>query len=79
MSWEDPFSALSFFTKQEFANYWLTTGTPIFLIEQVKERNDLESFAESREVWQDSLKGDGSEKIETTALLFQNCFCYQEG
>jgi hypothetical protein len=67
----NPFSTLLFFDKKEFKGYWFETGTPTFLIEQIKKRNDLESFAESREVGMESLKGDGSDKIETTALLFQ--------
>jgi hypothetical protein len=60
-----------FFDKKEFKGYWFETGTPTFLIEQIKKRNDLEPFAERREVGMESLKGDGSDNIETTALLFQ--------
>jgi hypothetical protein len=67
----NPFSTLLFFSKSKYTHYWFTTGTPTFLIEQIKKRNNLESFAESREVGMESLKGDGSDNIETTALLFQ--------
>ncbi|MDR0399215.1 MAG: ATP-binding protein [Endomicrobium sp.] len=67
----NPFSTLVLFSEKKFANYWFETGTPTFLIEQIKKRNDLESFAESREVGRGSLIGDGSDKIETTPLLFQ--------
>ncbi|MDR2437102.1 MAG: ATP-binding protein [Endomicrobium sp.] len=67
----NPFSTLSFFDKKRFENYWFSTGTPTFLIEQIRERDDLEAFAESREVGMGSLRGDGSDKIETTGLLFQ--------
>ena len=67
----NPFSTLLFFDKKEFKGYWFETGTPTFLIEQIKKRNDIEAFAERREVGMESLKGDGSDKIETTALLFQ--------
>jgi hypothetical protein len=67
----NPFSTLLFFSERKYANYWFATGTPTFLIEQIKKRNDLESFAESREVGNDSIRGDGNDKIETTALLFQ--------
>jgi hypothetical protein len=67
----NPFSTLMFFEKREFGNHWFETGTPTFLIEQIKKKNDLESFAQNRKVGMGSLKGDGSDNIETTALLFQ--------
>jgi hypothetical protein len=67
----NPFSTLMFFNKKEFSEHWFNTGTPTFLIEQIKKKNDLEAFAESREVGMNSLRGDGSDNIETTALLFQ--------
>jgi PAS domain-containing protein len=69
----NPFSTLVFFDNKKFNEYWFETGTPTFLIEQIKKKNDLESFTQSREVGMGSLKGegDGSDKIETTALLFQ--------
>jgi hypothetical protein len=67
----NPFSTLLFFENKRFDNYWYGTGTPTFLIEQIKKRDDLESFTESREVGIESLKGDGSDNIEMTAVLFQ--------
>jgi len=67
----NPFSTLLFFDKKEFGTYWFETGTPTFLIEQIKKRNDLETFVESRKVSMDSLRGYGSNNIGTTALLFQ--------
>ena len=67
----NPFSTLVFFDNKRFGNYWVETGTPTFLIEQIKKRNDLETFIKSREVRSRSLKGDVSDNIETTALLFQ--------
>jgi Holliday junction resolvase-like predicted endonuclease len=76
-SWEgktsvyNPFSTLMFFNKGEFSNYWFATGTPTFLIEQIKKKDDLESFARSREVEIESLRGSGNNTIESIALLFQ--------
>jgi hypothetical protein len=67
----NPFSTLLFFKNKRFNEYWFETGTPTFLIKQIKKKDDLESFVESREVGMSSLKGDGSDNIETTALLFQ--------
>jgi hypothetical protein len=67
----NPFSTLLFLKNKEFNEYWYETGTPTFLIEQIKKNKDLESFVENREVGMNSLKGDGSGNIETTTLLFQ--------
>jgi hypothetical protein len=67
----NPFSTLLFFDNKKFTNYWFNTGTPTFLMEQIRKRDDLEYFTHSREVGMGSLKGDGGEKIETTGLLFQ--------
>jgi RNA binding exosome subunit len=61
-----------FLDKKEFKEYWYETGTPTFLIEQIKKKsNDLEPFAKSQEVGMAVLKGDGSDNVETIALLFQ--------
>ncbi|MDR1244810.1 MAG: hypothetical protein LBJ98_02400 [Endomicrobium sp.] len=68
----NPFSTLLFLDKKEFKEYWYETGTPTFLIEQIKKKsNDLEPFAKSQEVGMAVLKGDGSDNVETIALLFQ--------
>ncbi|MDR2086931.1 MAG: AAA family ATPase, partial [Dysgonamonadaceae bacterium] len=37
----NPFSTLLFFNNKEFDNYWFRTGTPTFLIELLKKRNQL--------------------------------------
>lgn len=34
----NPFSLLSFFRANEFANYWFRTGTPTFLVELIRNR-----------------------------------------
>jgi hypothetical protein len=38
----NPFSTLLFFAEKEFGNYWFKTGTPTFLIDLLKKRNQLE-------------------------------------
>ncbi|MDR2344610.1 MAG: AAA family ATPase, partial [Planctomycetaceae bacterium] len=40
----NPFSTLLLFRSREFKNYWFDTGTPTFLIDLIKKRNDLEIF-----------------------------------
>jgi hypothetical protein len=37
----NPFSTLLFFAEKQFANYWFRTGTPTFLINLLKSRNQL--------------------------------------
>jgi hypothetical protein len=67
----NPFSTLLFFDNKKFKEYWFETGTPTFLIEQIKKNNDLNSFIKSKTVRGASLKGSSSNNIETIALLFQ--------
>jgi hypothetical protein len=67
----NPFSTLAFFRKKEFENYWFATGTPTFLIEQIKKKNDLRVFIKPKIVDSSSLRGRGDTKIEDIALLFQ--------
>jgi hypothetical protein len=35
----NPFSILNLFMKKEFNNYWFTSGTPTFLIKQIREQH----------------------------------------
>jgi Holliday junction resolvase-like predicted endonuclease len=67
----NPFSTLAFFRKKEFENYWFGTGTPTFLIEQIKKRDDLESFVGAKVVGESSLRGLDYDNIESIGLLFQ--------
>jgi hypothetical protein len=60
-----------FFDKKEFKGYWFETGTPTFLIEQIKKRNDLEPFIEQRIVNSSSLRGMDDDRISNIGLLFQ--------
>ncbi|MDR3125139.1 MAG: ATP-binding protein [Endomicrobium sp.] len=69
----NPFSALKFFDNKEFEGYWFETGTPTFLIEQIKKKDDLELLSEARVVSSGTLRGNGSgyANINTETLLFQ--------
>jgi hypothetical protein len=67
----NPFSTLSFFRKKEFEGYWFETGTPTFLIEQIREREDLELFIGPKVVDSNSLRRRGDTNIENIALMFQ--------
>ncbi|MDR1418551.1 MAG: ATP-binding protein, partial [Endomicrobium sp.] len=67
----NPFSALLFLKQKKFNRYWFASGTPTFLIEQIKKKDNLESFVQKQAVMEDVLSGFAVEEIETTALLFQ--------
>ena len=67
----NPFSTLKFFDSKEFIGHWFETETPTFLIEEIKKKDNLELCIESRKVGIGTLKREGSDSIETIALLFQ--------
>ncbi|MDR1942937.1 MAG: PD-(D/E)XK nuclease domain-containing protein [Endomicrobium sp.] len=60
-----------FFDKKEFKGYWFETGTPTFLIEQIKKRNNLAPFIKESIVSSSSLKGMDYDRISNIWLLFQ--------
>ncbi|NJN34615.1 MAG: AAA family ATPase, partial [Saprospiraceae bacterium] len=65
----NPFGALNFFKKREFQNYWMATGNPRFLIEQMRlqEFYGIENLSINSIVFE---KFD-LENIELISLLFQ--------
>jgi hypothetical protein len=67
----NPFSTLKLFDSKEFREYWYETGTPTFLIEEIKKKNDLEMFIEPQKAMDSTLRGSSGEGIETMGLLFQ--------
>ncbi|MDR3366778.1 MAG: ATP-binding protein [Prevotellaceae bacterium] len=42
----NPFSTLLLFDKKMFVDYWFATGTPTFLVNLIKERNDAKALLE---------------------------------
>jgi hypothetical protein len=67
----NPFSTLKLFDSKEFREYWYETGTPTFLIDEIKKKNDLEMFIEPQKVIDRTLIGSNSDVIEAVALSFQ--------
>jgi len=65
----NPFSVLNFMKTGEMKIFWFETGTPTFLIEQVKKRS-LFNFEEI-DADLDSLSDLNIDHINSTALLFQ--------
>lgn len=65
----NPFSLLSFFKQKEFKNYWFETGTPTFLMEQIKKRGDFD-FEEVITA-EEGLNDFNIQKLSPVTLLFQ--------
>jgi len=65
----NPFSLLSFMQTGEFKIFWFETGTPTFLIEQVKKRS-LFNFEEV-EADLEGLSDLNIDNLNSSALLFQ--------
>jgi hypothetical protein len=42
----NPFSTMNFLKRQEFDNYWFSTGTPAFLIDLIQRRDSMDSVLE---------------------------------
>ncbi len=65
----NPFSLLNFMSDREFRNYWFATGTPTFLIEQMK--NKREGVYPDIRIGELALGNLTIDRIETIPLLFQ--------
>jgi hypothetical protein len=68
----NPFSTLLLFEKSEFSNYWFTSGTPTFLMEQLKKRNQIELVLEPVVVSSKSFDSFDPNNIDNISLLFQS-------
>jgi hypothetical protein len=67
----NPFGTLLFFNENKFRSYWFETGTPTFLIELIKKRNDLEPFLQPVQASDAVFSSYDPERLETIPLLFQ--------
>ncbi|MDR1938823.1 MAG: ATP-binding protein [Tannerellaceae bacterium] len=67
----NPFSTLLLFTEKEFVNYWFRTGTPTFLIEILKKRNQLKLILEPVTVGTNIFDSFDPIYIDGLPLLFQ--------
>ena len=75
-SWSDgsatvynPFSVLSFMESGIFRNFWFRTGTPTFLVEQIRKRKEFRY--DGMRVGEISLDNFDIENISPPTLLFQ--------
>jgi hypothetical protein len=67
----NPFSSLLFFDKKQFANYWFRTGTPTFLINLLKSRNQIAPVLNPIMVGESTFNSYDPLNIGEISLLFQ--------
>ncbi|MDR3341217.1 MAG: ATP-binding protein [Treponema sp.] len=67
----NPFSTLLLFSKKVFRDYWFETGTPTFLINIIKERNDVKVLLEPVEIKDSNFEIFDYRTLDTKILLFQ--------
>jgi len=72
ISVSNPFSILNFFTELNFRNYWFETGTPTFLIENMRQHEYELANLEKSEVDEYLLSSYDIDQIEVTPLMFQS-------
>ena len=67
----NPFSTLILFDKKRFADYWFASATPTFLIDILRQRNDVKLLLEPSKIQASGFDSFDPEKIDTKLLLFQ--------
>jgi hypothetical protein len=67
----NPFSTLLFFDKRQFDNYWFRTGTPTFLIEMLKNRNQIKPLLGPITTGSKLFESFDPVRISEVSLLFQ--------
>jgi hypothetical protein len=67
----NPFSTLLLFDKSEFRNYWFATGTPTFLVNILRNHNQIKHIFESIETGSSSFESYDPVNISEIPLLFQ--------
>jgi hypothetical protein len=67
----NPFSTLLLFSKKEFCDYWFETGTPTFLVNLMKQRNDASLFFQPSTILLSGFNSFDYSNLNTQLLLFQ--------
>ena len=67
----NPFSLLLFFVSGEFRNYWFESGTPLFLIKLIKERNYNVAELDQLTIGELAFSNYEIETLEIVPLLYQ--------
>jgi hypothetical protein len=67
----NPFSSLLMFTEKVFKDYWFATGTPTFLVNLIKERNEVHLLTEPVQMQESEFDKFNIHTIDVKLLLFQ--------
>jgi len=67
----NPFSLLSFFSQERFANFWYASGTPKFLIDIIKKDPAVYTSLKNTKITELMLDTSGIEVIEPELMFFQ--------
>ncbi|MDR0912015.1 MAG: ATP-binding protein [Methanobrevibacter sp.] len=67
----NPYSLMSMFKDKDFTEYWFSTGTTSFLMDKIKENNDLNQILEPTLQYKDDLLKFEVKNTNIIALLFQ--------
>jgi hypothetical protein len=68
----NPFSTLVLLLQKNFTNLWFETGSPTFLVNLMKERNDVRLLLEPTQMKQSELNSFDYHSLDTKILLFQS-------
>jgi len=67
----NPFSVINLFSDRSFKNYWFETGTPTFLIDQIKEAKENFADLNNQQVATNSFNKFDITDLDPAALMFQ--------
>jgi hypothetical protein len=67
----NPFSTLLLFTEKVMRDYWFATGTPTFLVNLIKERNEVKLLLEPCRMQAQGFDSFDHRSLDTKLLLFQ--------
>ena len=67
----NPFCTLLLFDKMSFNDYWFSSGTPTFLINMIRERNDARLVLEPTQISSVGFDSFDPATMDTKLLLFQ--------
>jgi hypothetical protein len=67
----NPFSTLLLFSSRVFKNYWFDTGTPTFLVNLIKERNEVKLLLEPCQMQDTEFSSFDYAALSTKLLMFQ--------
>jgi hypothetical protein len=67
----NPFSTLLLFTEKVMRNYWFETGTPTFLVNLIKERNDVKLLLDPVQMGDVEFNSFDPRTLGTKVLMFQ--------